>query len=101
MQPTENHASKPRDYAVLLSEIKQRIRFAQYAALKAVNQELVGLALLGHRADDCGATDGCRLGQGGGGTTRRRSTDGVSRRGRFFGAESLVHATVLLRVPRQ
>lgn len=27
----------------MLTKIKQRIRFAQYAALKAVNQELVGL----------------------------------------------------------
>ena len=43
MQPTENHAGKPRDHAGLLSEIKQRIRFARYAALKAVNQELIGL----------------------------------------------------------
>ena len=27
----------------LLAEIKQRIRSVQYAALKAINQELVGL----------------------------------------------------------
>ena len=40
MQPTENHAGKPRDYAVALSEIKQRIRSAWYAAFKTVNQEL-------------------------------------------------------------
>lgn len=31
------------DYPVLLSEIKERIRSAQYEALKAVNTELVGL----------------------------------------------------------
>jgi len=31
------------DYPQLLSAIKQRIRSAQYAALKAVNTELVGL----------------------------------------------------------
>lgn len=31
------------DYPVLLSEIKERIRSAQYEALKAVNKELVGL----------------------------------------------------------
>lgn len=31
------------DYAALLVEIKERVRDAQYAALKAVNRELVGL----------------------------------------------------------
>jgi predicted nuclease of restriction endonuclease-like (RecB) superfamily len=33
----------PNDYKTLLSEIKQRIRTAQYAALKAVNKELISL----------------------------------------------------------
>jgi predicted nuclease of restriction endonuclease-like (RecB) superfamily len=33
----------PVDYAQLLAEVKDRIRSAQYAALKAVNTELVGL----------------------------------------------------------
>ena len=33
----------PNDYAVLLAEVKARIRGAQYAALKAVNRELVGM----------------------------------------------------------
>lgn len=33
----------PADYASLLAEVKERIRSAQYAALKAVNTELVGL----------------------------------------------------------
>ena len=33
----------PKDYAVLLSDIKQRIRSAQYEALKAVNKELISL----------------------------------------------------------
>ena len=42
-KPAESRAGKPRNYSGLLSEIKQRIRSAQYAALKAVNQELVGL----------------------------------------------------------
>lgn len=36
-------AKLPRDYGVLLDDIKRRIRSAQYAALKAVNQELIGL----------------------------------------------------------
>jgi len=31
------------DYAQLLAEVKERVRLAQYAALKAVNTELVGL----------------------------------------------------------
>jgi len=34
---------KPGDYPHLLSEIKERIRSAQYDALKAVNKKLVGL----------------------------------------------------------
>jgi len=33
----------PRDYANFLIEVKERIRTAQYAALKVVNKELVGL----------------------------------------------------------
>jgi len=33
----------PDDYAVLLSEVKERVRAAQYEALKAVNKELVAL----------------------------------------------------------
>ena len=32
-----------QDYAQLLHEVKARVRSAQYAALKAVNTELVGL----------------------------------------------------------
>ena len=88
-KPAGSRAGKPRNYSELLAKIKERIRSAQYAALKAVNQELFGLALLGHRADDREAAGGCRLGQGGGGTTRRRSTGGVSRRGQFFGLQPL------------
>ena len=33
----------PTDYCGLLAEVKERVRTAQYAALKAVNTELVGL----------------------------------------------------------
>ncbi|MDN3514500.1 MAG: DUF1016 N-terminal domain-containing protein [Candidatus Brocadia sp.] len=33
----------PGDYASLLAEVKERVRFAQYTALKAVNRELVAL----------------------------------------------------------
>jgi predicted nuclease of restriction endonuclease-like (RecB) superfamily len=33
----------PKDYAILLSNIKQRIRSAQYEALKAVNKEMISL----------------------------------------------------------
>lgn len=33
----------PKDYTVLLNDIKQRIRSAQYEALKAVNKELISL----------------------------------------------------------
>lgn len=47
MMPTDktpkNSLGKPEDYPRLLSEIKERIRSAQYEALKAVNKELVGL----------------------------------------------------------
>ena len=39
----KNSRSKPQDYPRLLTEIKERIRSAQYEALKAVNKELVGL----------------------------------------------------------
>lgn len=38
-----NGPGKPQGYPDLLAKIKQRIRSAQYAALKAVNQELVEL----------------------------------------------------------
>ncbi len=47
MKPTDktpkNSIGKPQDYPRLLTEIKERIRSAQYEALKAVNKELVGL----------------------------------------------------------
>lgn len=33
----------PGDYGDLLSEVKARVRAAQYEALKAVNKKLVGL----------------------------------------------------------
>ena len=45
-----NNASNPQnpapvepDYAKLLGAVKERVRSAQYAALKVVNAELVGL----------------------------------------------------------
>ncbi len=40
---SEKSLQHPEDYAGLLVEIKERVRAAQYRALKAVNQELVGL----------------------------------------------------------
>ena len=47
MKPTDktpkNSLGKPQDYPGLLTKIKERIRSAQYEALKAVNKELVGL----------------------------------------------------------
>jgi len=47
MRPTDktpnNSLGKLQDYPGLLTEIKERIRSAQYEALKAVNKELVGL----------------------------------------------------------
>jgi len=47
MDPTDNpdgnSLGKQGDYPRLLTEIKERIRSAQYEALKAVNKELVGL----------------------------------------------------------
>jgi len=39
----KNSLDRPQDYPRLLTEIKERIRSAQYEALKAVNKELVGL----------------------------------------------------------
>jgi predicted nuclease of restriction endonuclease-like (RecB) superfamily len=41
--PNENSPGKFGDYPHLLAEIKERIRSAQYEALKKVNNELVGL----------------------------------------------------------
>lgn len=35
----------PVDYASLLAQVKERMRASQYAALRAVNKELVGLSL--------------------------------------------------------
>ncbi len=39
----EKQSSFPSDYGYLLKDVKDRVRSAQYAALKAVNKELVGL----------------------------------------------------------
>jgi len=41
--PKENSLATQGDYPGLLTEIKERIRSAQYEALKTVNKELVGL----------------------------------------------------------
>jgi predicted nuclease of restriction endonuclease-like (RecB) superfamily len=41
--PNENSLGKFGEYPDLLAEIKERIRSAQYEALKKVNKELVGL----------------------------------------------------------
>lgn len=38
-----NKSNPGSDYAQLFAEVKERVRSAQYAALKAVNTELVGL----------------------------------------------------------
>ena len=46
----------PNDYPALLGEIKQRIRAAQYEALKAVNKELIAL-YWDIWAADCRATN--------------------------------------------
>ncbi len=44
----------PKDYAALLAEVKERVRSAQYAALRAVNKELVGLYWgIGRMVDAC------------------------------------------------
>ncbi len=40
---TKSPANLPDGYSRLLSEVKERVRSARYAALKAVNKELVGL----------------------------------------------------------
>lgn len=39
----ETESPLPDDYAGLLAEVRERIRSAQYVALRAVNTELVGL----------------------------------------------------------
>jgi predicted nuclease of restriction endonuclease-like (RecB) superfamily len=43
MAMTEMFPLKPDDYRSLLIEVKERVRSAQYQALKSVNKELVGL----------------------------------------------------------
>ena len=43
METPENPTGLPATYAQLVAEIKQRIRNAQYAALQAVNRELIDL----------------------------------------------------------
>jgi predicted nuclease of restriction endonuclease-like (RecB) superfamily len=40
---TKTKSLIPDDYAVLLAEVKERVRAAQYGALQAVNRELVAL----------------------------------------------------------
>jgi hypothetical protein len=43
LAPVLRETVDARDYAALLTEVKARIQAAQYAALRAVNKELVGL----------------------------------------------------------
>ena len=98
-RPTGSRAGKPRNYSGLLSEIKESIRSAQYAALKAVNKELVGLYWdIGRMIVERQAAEG--WGEVRGKANVCRSAARIPLCERFFGAESLVHATVLLRVSR-
>ena len=101
MKPTDTRRkqdmAKTGDYPHLLSEIKERIRSAQYEALKAVNKELVGLY---YRPTDRGAAGGRR--------TRRvhsrpaipGSAIRVPRHQRVFPAQRLLHAGILPALPR-
>jgi hypothetical protein len=41
--PAVREIGAMKDYPALLAEVKARIQSAQYAALRAVNKELVGL----------------------------------------------------------
>lgn len=43
LAPTVREPTTTKDYPALLAEVKARIQSAQYAALRAVNKELVGL----------------------------------------------------------
>jgi DUF1016 N-terminal domain len=43
LAPAVREPAATKDYPVLLAEVKARIQSAQYAALRAVNKELVGL----------------------------------------------------------
>ncbi|WP_454669137.1 PDDEXK nuclease domain-containing protein [Achromobacter kerstersii] len=43
LAPAVRKTAAPKDYPALLAEVKARIQSAQYAALRAVNKELVGL----------------------------------------------------------
>jgi hypothetical protein len=43
LAPAVRETSATKDYPALLAEVKARIQSAQYAALRAVNKELVGL----------------------------------------------------------
>ncbi len=43
LKKARDQAEQPTDYVELLIEVKERIRSAQYTALRAVNRELVGL----------------------------------------------------------
>ena len=58
----------PTDYATLLAEVKERIRAAQYEALRAVNKELIALYWdIGRMI--VARQQGATWGQGGGGKT--------------------------------
>ena len=43
LAPAVRDIRRGKDYPALLAEVKARIQYAQYAALRAVNKELVGL----------------------------------------------------------
>ncbi|OPY71421.1 MAG: hypothetical protein A4E63_01542 [Syntrophorhabdus sp. PtaU1.Bin050] len=86
-------------YDTLLGEIKERIRSAQYEALKAVNKELTSL-LLGHRQHTCGAVEGGSLGKVYAPKTRRRPTEGLFWNAGVLRSESLVYGTTLSGIIR-
>jgi len=90
----------PTDYARLLGDIKQRIRSAQYEALKAVNRELIAL-YLGHREAARRVATGRDVGQVGRRTIGAGFTIRVSERRRLFRAKYLENAGFLPELSRK
>jgi len=87
----------PRDYPSLLAEIKERIRSAQYDALRAVNKELVALYWDLGRVICKRQADGTSWGKA---VVERLAADLRAEFPGIFVSKPLVHAAVLPRLLR-
>lgn len=90
LAPAVREIGLSKTYKALLTDVKARIQAAQYAALRAVNKELIGLYWdIGRLIDERQESEG--WGKESGGDPCRRPSSGIPRRSRLLRLQPLAH----------